>query len=42
MTVAVAALADVEHSKRIADRPKDRDYLERVGRTAPADAERRP
>jgi hypothetical protein len=35
ITVAVAALADVEHSKRTADRPKDRDYLERVGRTAP-------
>lgn len=35
ITVAVAALADVEHSKRIADRPKDRDYLERVGRSTP-------
>jgi hypothetical protein len=42
VTVAVAALADVEHSKRIADRPKDRDYLERVGRTAPTDSERHP
>lgn len=38
ITVPVAALADVEHSKRIADRPKDRDYLERVGRTAPGDS----
>jgi hypothetical protein len=42
ITVVVAALADVEHSKRIADRSKDRDYLERVGRTAPGDSERRP
>lgn len=25
VTVAVAARADVEHSKRTADRPKDRD-----------------
>lgn len=32
VTVRVAALEDVEHSKRIADRPKDRDYLTRVGR----------
>lgn len=30
--VAVASLADVEHSKRVADRDKDRDYLEKVGR----------
>jgi hypothetical protein len=30
--VAIASLADVEHSKRLADRPKDRAYLERVGR----------
>lgn len=32
ITVRVAALDDVEHSKRTADRPKDRDYLIRVGR----------
>lgn len=32
VTVRVAALKDVEHSKRTADRPKDRDYLTRVGR----------
>lgn len=32
VTVRVAALDDVEHSKRSADRPKDRDYLARVGR----------
>jgi len=32
VTVRVAALEDVEHSKRTADRPKDRDYLTRVGR----------
>lgn len=31
-TARVAALEDVEHSKRAADRPKDRDYLARVGR----------
>jgi hypothetical protein len=42
ITVAVAALEDVEHSKRVADRPKDREYLERVGRAAPGDSERRP
>jgi hypothetical protein len=30
--VAVASLADVEHSKRIAGREKDRDYLEEFGR----------
>jgi len=30
--VAIAGLADVEHSKRIADRAKDRAYLEQVGR----------
>lgn len=33
--VAVASLADVEHSKRIASRPKDRSYLTRVGRLDP-------
>lgn len=32
LTVAVAALADVEHSKRVAARPKDRRYLQAVGR----------
>jgi predicted nucleotidyltransferase len=31
-TVRVVALEDVEHSKRTANRPKDRDYLARVGR----------
>jgi hypothetical protein len=36
--VAVASLQDVEHSKRVADRDKDRDYLEKVGRLrAPMD-----
>jgi hypothetical protein len=30
--VAVASLQDVEHSKRIAGREKDRDYLTEVGR----------
>jgi len=35
VTVRVAALEDVEHSKRIANRPKDRDYLARVGRLRP-------
>jgi hypothetical protein len=30
--VPVASLHDVEHSKRISDRPKDREYLTRVGR----------
>jgi hypothetical protein len=35
VTVRVAALEDVEHSKRTADRPKDRDYLTRVGRLQP-------
>ncbi len=29
--VAIASLADVEHSKRIADRAKDRAYLQQVG-----------
>lgn len=33
--VVIASLADVEHSKRVADRPKDRVYLERVGRLDP-------
>jgi hypothetical protein len=32
ITVAVASLADIEHSKRIADRAKDRAYLQQVGR----------
>ena len=32
IAVPVARLADVEHSKRIADRPKDRAYLQSVGR----------
>lgn len=32
ITVAVASLADVEHSKRTADRAKDRAYLQQVGR----------
>lgn len=31
----VAALEDVEHSKRLAGRPKDRRYLEAVGRLRP-------
>ena len=35
ITVAVASLADVEHSKRIADRAKDRAYLQQVGRLGP-------
>jgi hypothetical protein len=34
LTVLVASLADIEHSKRTADRPKDRAYLEAVGRVA--------
>lgn len=38
VAVRVAALEDVEHSKRSADRPKDRDYLTRVGRLHPPDA----
>ncbi|MGA9284806.1 MAG: hypothetical protein WBV85_05135 [Solirubrobacteraceae bacterium] len=33
--VAIASLDDVEHSKRVAGRPKDRRYLERVGRLDP-------
>jgi hypothetical protein len=33
--VAIASLADVEHSKRLANREKDRDYLEEVGRLDP-------
>lgn len=40
ITVRVAALADVEHSKRTADRPKDRAYLQAVGRLhAPEDSD---
>jgi hypothetical protein len=35
MTLPVAALEDVEHSKRTAGRPKDRDYLTQVGRLDP-------
>ncbi|MGI8729215.1 MAG: hypothetical protein ACR2LK_04395 [Solirubrobacteraceae bacterium] len=35
ITVKVAALDDVEHSKRTADRPKDRAYLARAGRLRP-------
>jgi hypothetical protein len=35
ITVAVASLADVEHSKRTADRAKDRAYLQQVGRLGP-------
>jgi hypothetical protein len=33
--VPVASLNDIEHSKRAADRPKDREYLTRVGRLRP-------
>jgi hypothetical protein len=33
--VAIASLHDVEHSKRLANRGKDRDYLEEVGRLDP-------
>lgn len=36
IVVHVASLHDVEHSKRTADRPKDRDYLSRVGRLRPS------
>lgn len=32
---AIASLADVEHSKRVANRETDRDYLEAVKRPAP-------
>lgn len=35
LTVAVAALDDIEHSKRVAARPKDRRYLRSVGRLQP-------
>lgn len=35
LTAAVAALDDVEHSKRVAARPKDRRYLQSVGRLQP-------
>jgi hypothetical protein len=33
--VAIASLTDIEHSKRVANREKDRDYLEGVGRLEP-------
>lgn len=36
--VVVASLDDIEHSKRIAGRDKDRDYLESVGRLDPPSA----
>lgn len=40
IAVPVASLADVERSKRLAARPKDRVYLQRVGRLEdPADAQ---
>jgi hypothetical protein len=35
LTVQVASLEDVEHSKRVAGRPKDTQYLQRVGRLEP-------
>jgi len=35
MTLLVAALEDVEHSKHTAGRPKDRAYLTQVGRLDP-------
>jgi len=38
--VAIASLDDVEHSKRLAGREKDRDYLEEVGRLQPTQRER--
>jgi hypothetical protein len=38
ITVAVASLADVEHSKRTADRAKDRAYLQQVGRLGPPES----
>jgi hypothetical protein len=40
VVVPVASLHDVEHSKRTADRPKDRDYLARVGRLRASQADR--
>jgi hypothetical protein len=42
ITVAVASLADVEHSKRTADRAKDRAYLQQVGRLGQPTAETPP
>ncbi len=38
--VSIASLEDVEHSKRLANREKDRDYLEEVGRLDPPPTER--
>ncbi|HEY5193928.1 MAG TPA: hypothetical protein VIJ39_08690 [Solirubrobacteraceae bacterium] len=40
ITVAVASLSDVEHSKRTANRAKDRAYLEQVGRLGTPEASR--
>ncbi len=42
IAVHVASLQDVEHSKRTADRPKDRDYLSRVGRLRPSTPDAEP
>ena len=42
IVVPVASLHDVEHSKRTADRPKDRDYLSRVGRLRPSQTHPEP
>jgi hypothetical protein len=42
IVVPVASLHDVEHSKRTADRPKDRDYLSRVGRLRPSNLDSEP
>ncbi|HEY5430694.1 MAG TPA: hypothetical protein VIK04_16375 [Solirubrobacteraceae bacterium] len=42
IVVHVASLHDVEHSKRTADRPKDRDYLSRVGRLRPSNPDSEP
>lgn len=42
IVVPVASLHDVEQSKRTADRPKDRDYLSRVGRLRPSDVDSKP
>lgn len=39
--VAIASLDDVEHSKRLANREKDRDYLEEVGRLQPSQKEQK-
>ena len=41
IAVPVARLADVEHSKRLADRPKDRAYLQSVGRLQAPEPEAR-